>query len=130
MLIFKTKNIISKFQREFLDFYTEKYKTHKIFVEIPLIDYFWLKRKYEPDLPKLMKKRCLNLRFDVYDSTTDIVYEVQGEQHNSFIHYFHKDIGSFDRQKTNDYLKKYVCDWFGTKLVEVKDKKFKEVCHV
>jgi len=126
MIFYKTQNELSKFQQDFISFYREKNKTHKIFVEYNLLDY--INKKEEEigiELDLLIKKRCSKLRFDVFDSTLNIVFEICGDQHYKFNKFFHKDIGSFDRQKSNDFIKKYVCDFFDTKYKEVRTNDFK-----
>jgi len=121
MIFYKSKNKISKFQQNFLISYGKENKTHKIFVEYNVKDY--IERKEEESglkLDLITKKRSSKLRFDVYDITVNKVFEICGEQHFKFNKFFHKDQGSFDRQKSNDFLKKYICDFFGTEYKEIK----------
>ena len=121
MIFYKSKNKISKFQQNFLISYGKENKTHKIFVEYNVKDY--IERKEEESglkLDLITKKRSSKLRFDVYDITVNKVFEICGEQHFKFNKFFHKDQGSFDRQKSNDFLKKYICDFFGTGYKEIR----------
>ncbi len=124
MLIQKINKELSKFQSDFLDYYINKYPTHKLISEIRLEDFVNMKSKQLGlELDILLKKRVKNLSYDLYDTTLNRVYEIQGEQHYNYSCFYHKDIGSFDRQKINDSLKRMVCDFFNVEFIEIKDRK-------
>lgn len=120
MIIYKTNNVISKFQQEFIDAYDKKYPTHKLIVELPLQDFFKMKEKSTGETyNELLKKRTQYLRIDVYDTTLDKAFELNGEQHDTFNSFFHKDVGILDIQKSNDRLKENALSFYGTKLVNI-----------
>ena len=63
MIFYKTQNELSKFQQDFISFYREKNKTHKIFVEYNLLDY--INKKEEEigiELDLLIKKKSVDKR--------------------------------------------------------------------
>jgi hypothetical protein len=124
MLTYCKNYHLSQFQTNFIDIYYAKYRTHKLFVEFPIIDFIKLKeKKFDKKLDPIHRKRVRKLRFDVYDYTVDRVFEISGEQHFEYNSLFHKDIGGLDRQKVNDYLKQEICNFFGTELFVISDVK-------
>jgi hypothetical protein len=123
MIYYSTNYPISDFQKEVIDRLSYLYPTHSIFVEIPVDEYLKFKNKYDRgDIDSVLRKRVQNLRFDIYNSTLDTVYEIQGQQHHTYIPYFHSTQGDFDQQKRNDFLKKTICDLYNTTLIEINTK--------
>lgn len=123
MLIYKTKNVLSKLQTNFINDYTSKNnnRNHIIIIELSLKEFIDIKEKETTlEIDPILKKRVSNFRFDVYDKTVDTVFEIQGSQHYNFNSFFYSDSTMFDRQKGHDYLKKVVCDFFDVKFVEIK----------
>lgn len=117
MIIKKNKNVMSTGAEKFIKYYDAKYPTHKIFIEFPVSDFIKLKSKYSNlEISSLLKSRSSRLTFDFYDYTLDIVFETNGMQHYKYNSFFHKDVGSFDRQKANDFIKQTVCDFFNTEI--------------
>lgn len=117
MLIRKSKNVMSTGAESFIKNYEVDCTSHKIFIEFPVTDYLKLKEKQTGlEIAPLLKKRASRLTFDFYDHTIDEVFEVNGSQHSSFNSFFHKDIGNFDRQQSNDFLKTTICDFYKTKI--------------
>lgn len=117
MLLRKSKNVMSACADLFITEYALIHNTHKIFVEFGVSDYIELKKKKTNlFLPPFLEKRAGRLTFDFYDSTTDTVFEVNGSQHYSFNPFFHRDIGNFDRQRSNDFLKRAICEFYETDI--------------
>lgn len=124
MVIYKGNKTGSVLHKNFIQFYNNKNKSHKIYVEYNLLDYIEYKELWsELYLDNLLKKRCRNLYFDTYDATSDIVFEVDGIQHYVFTPFFHKDIGSLDRQQTNDRIKETICDFYSTNIIRIRSEK-------
>ncbi len=61
------------------------------------------------------------LELDVWLPSLSIAAEIQGEQHFSFIPYFHGSIEEFHAQQLRDETKRMICDKRGVKLFEIID---------
>ena len=101
---------------------------NKIYVEYPvkkLLLNFWERNEtpyYERDIQLLAQVK--DLSFDFFNETSQIVIEVQGQQHHKFTKFFHGNIGNFDIQKINDKLKVRVCKEIGMTFATI-DSDFK-----
>jgi len=128
VIIIKNNKRISKFQLEFLEKYHSNHTTHKIFVELNISEFIKIKEKETGiELDRLTKSRARNLFIDIYDSTYDKVFEVNGNQHYEFNTLFHKNMGDLDRQRLNDSIKKRVVEFFGCEFVEINQGNLREV---
>jgi hypothetical protein len=117
MIIFVNKNKISNKHADFLEDYHKLHPTHKLYVEYDLFNFIDFKEKQlGKKIDPLIKKRVARLRFDIYDSTKDVVYEVDGQQHYKYTPHFHKSLADLDEQVIGDKLKEYVCEFFNVKL--------------
>ena len=116
----------SKDQIEFYNLVCMMKPNHKIYCEYnvaKLLEIYWKAEKVETEnQDRNLYKTCKKLHFDFYDQTCNIVFEIQGLQHDKFIEYFHQDLGGFDRQARNDRLKRQVCVVTNTKLIEIRNK--------
>lgn len=59
------------------------------------------------------------LELDFYIEELGIAAEVQGNQHYSFIEFFHKNSDGFEKQQDRDYKKVSICREKKIKLVEI-----------
>lgn len=59
------------------------------------------------------------LELDFYIEELRIAAEVQGDQHFSFVEFFHKTKENFEAQKNRDALKSIICMERGIKLFEI-----------
>jgi len=62
----------------------------------------------------------LNQRFDIFVLELGIAIEYDGEQHEKFNEFFHKDINGFIESKKLDNSKEIFCEENGIKLVRIK----------
>lgn len=66
------------------------------------------------------------LLFDFYIPSWSIMIEVQGEQHNKFIEFFHGNRDGFIQQKVRDFMKQEWAAGQGVKILEINKKNFPE----
>jgi hypothetical protein len=62
------------------------------------------------------------MSLDFYLPHHNIAFEFQGRQHTEYVHHFHRDQKTFDRQKARDKEKRRWCVLNEIDLVEVHDK--------
>lgn len=115
---------VSKTHKEFYDLLIKLNPSHVIYCEYPcykVLDLYCKTNRIDKDQEdiKLIRKKISNLSFDIYDSTMKVAFEIQGSQHKEFNEFFHQDLGGLDRQKSNDRLKKILCNLTELKLIEV-----------
>jgi hypothetical protein len=58
-----------------------------------------------------------NLELDLYNQHLNIAFEIQGQQHISYLPHFHKSYADFENQKFRDHLKYKKCKEHNVKLV-------------
>lgn len=87
----------------------EKYLSRELYSRF---GHLTIKQNYRPDWLQ-------GLELDFYVDEMKIAAEVQGEQHYSFIKYFHKTIDKFELQKKRDSDKSILCKKYGVELVEI-----------
>jgi len=61
------------------------------------------------------------LELDFFIEELRIAVEVQGEQHNSFVEFFHRNENGFNEQKRRDSLKESICSNSGIILFKIYD---------
>lgn len=59
------------------------------------------------------------LELDFYIEEADAAIEVQGQQHYSFVEFFHRDKSGFDKRIRYDNAKREICDRRGIRLCEI-----------
>jgi hypothetical protein len=121
MIIYFSNKNVSSFQAEVIELLNKKYPTHRIFIEVPIQ---FILGGIEHDL----KKRVSRFHIDIYDTTNQIAYEVQGSQHDKYNKFFHGNINNYETSKINDSLKKRVLEDIGIELVYINSiKEAKEI---
>ena len=75
-----------------------------------------IRQNYRPDWLE-------GLELDFYIDELKLAAEVQGEQHYSFVEYFHRTKENFEAQKTRDANKSYLCRLNKIELVEIHTEK-------
>jgi len=72
---------------------------------------------YHPDW--LLSPTGTRMELDIFIPDINTAIEIQGEQHFSFIGFFHKTYADFEKQKEYDKEKKNLCYGANVKLLEV-----------
>ena len=116
LIIGKVPENVSKTHKELLKILSKIKPHHKIFCEYPVRKLF--DKLNETDNSVLIKAK--HLSFDFYDDTGQIIFEIQGGQHDRFNQFFHKNFGGFDRQRRNDSIKNLICMLTNIKLIKIK----------
>ena len=106
----------SSTHKQFYEILKSVNPTHNLYCEYPCIKL--LEQSKEMDA-WFLKPRIQDLSIDIYDSTMYIAFEIQGQQHDKYIKFFHGDEGGLDRQRDNDRYKKILCNILGIKLVYI-----------
>jgi hypothetical protein len=89
----------SKFQTEVKQFLYPFWKSHLVYSELPLVG--------------------TRMTFDLYNSSSQIIIEVQGEQHRSYIQHFAGNRIGYLNQIKRDMQKVKFCEINDIKFVEV-----------
>jgi len=63
-----------------------------------------------------------NLRLDFFIPVLNLAFEFDGEQHDRYVAYFHKDRYGFARSKANDTMKECWCQANAITLIRIKEK--------
>ena len=69
----------------------------------------------------LISKRETRLELDFYSPNLSVAIEVQGEQHQKFVKFFHKNYDTFISSQQDDLDKQEICEKFGVKLFYIYD---------
>jgi hypothetical protein len=59
------------------------------------------------------------MTIDIFDATTKVAYEMQGEAHTKFIEHFHGTVNHYLSQIKRDHQKENWCNLNGIKYVEI-----------
>lgn len=78
---------------------------------------FRIIENYRPDW--LISSNYTKLELDFYIEELKIAFEIQGQQHYSFIPFFHKTQEDFDKRKQYDIEKRDLCYGRKIKLIEI-----------
>lgn len=89
----------SKFQKKIKDFLFFYWEHDRVFEEFKIVG--------------------SKLTLDFYNDSKKIAVEVQGDQHNKYIEFFHKNRFEFAAQKDRDQKKLEFCENNDIKLVEI-----------
>lgn len=76
-----------------------------------------IRENYRPDW--LMSSNLTRLELDFYIEELKIAFEVQGNQHHTFIPFFHANYSEFEQRKQYDREKRDLCDGAGVRLIEI-----------
>lgn len=89
----------SNFQTEVKQFLKPYLITHIVYSEFPLFSSL--------------------LKFDIFDYTTKVAYEISGRQHTEFVPHFHKNKSAYLGQIKRDFKKIDFCEKNNIILVEI-----------
>lgn len=87
----------------------ERYLSNELYARLGHLS---IKQNYRPNWME-------GLELDVYIDELKIAIEVQGEQHHSFVEFFHKNQDGLESQKDRDAKKSLICREKGIRLVEI-----------
>lgn len=101
----------------------EKYLSKELYTRFGHLS---IRQNYRPEWME-------GLELDFYIEELGIAAEVQGEQHYSFVEFFHKNGDGFEKQQDRDYKKLSICREKKIKLIEIFTEKdadlfIKEIC--
>lgn len=73
-----------------------------------------------------VKYKGNKLFFDFFVKELNVLFEVQGRQHDEYVSHFHGDRDGFLNSKRRDNLKKEYCQLNGLSLIEIRDELTKD----
>lgn len=118
MIFGDIRDNVSKLHKQFVEEYSNKYKTHDLFLEYYLYkiyDYICKKDKLIKD--ESLYQRSKKLHFDLYDRTINAAFEIQGKQHSTLTYK-----GGFDYTIfLNDRMKRVICKELNITLHYIKN---------
>jgi hypothetical protein len=91
-----------------------KYVAMKLQDAFPRLQFI---ENYHPNW--LLSPSGTRLELDIFIPEMNIAIEIQGQQHFTFIGFFHKSYAEFEKQKEYDEEKRNLCYGAGVRLVEI-----------